>query len=116
MNMCMFEYVISYCIILIISKITVFCETNKYKIYNSKIKKKYCIFFEKIHCLKTASSGFKRFLPSINSSCFEIVPSGLERFQAIYKSLFINSAGRFGAVQNYLYCQDYSGLIGTNWD
>lgn len=40
MNMCMFEYVISYCIILIISKITVFCVTNKYKIYHSKIKAK----------------------------------------------------------------------------
>ena len=115
--MCMFEYVISYCIILIISKITVFCVTNKYKIYHSKIKEKSIVSsLEKNNCLKTASSGFKRFLPSINSSCFEIVPSGLERFQAIYKSLFINSAGRFGAVQNYLYCQDYSGLIGTNWD
>lgn len=44
MNMCMFEYVISYCIILIISKITVFCETNKYKIYHSKIKEKIIAF------------------------------------------------------------------------
>ena len=85
MNMCMFEYVISYCIILIISKITVFCETNIYKIYLLKDQRKnHCIFFEKIHCLKTASSGCKRFLPSINSSCFEIVPSG------------------FGAVSGYL--------------
>ena len=44
MIMCMFEYVISYCIILIISKITVFCETNKYKIYHSKIKEKIIVF------------------------------------------------------------------------
>ena len=44
MNMCMFEEVISYCIILIISKITVFCATNKYKIYHSKIKEKNIAF------------------------------------------------------------------------
>lgn len=47
MNMCMFEYVISYCIILIISKITVFCETNKHKIYNSKIQKKMAFSLKK---------------------------------------------------------------------
>ena len=44
MNMCMFESVISYCIILIIGKITVFCETNKYKKYHSKIKEKIIAF------------------------------------------------------------------------
>ena len=56
--MCMFEYVISYCIILIISKITVFCETNKYKIYHSKIKEKIIVFSLKNPLFK---NGFKRF-------------------------------------------------------
>jgi len=42
--MCMFEYVISYCIILIISKITVFCETNIYKIYLLKDQRKIIVF------------------------------------------------------------------------
>ena len=65
--------------------------------------------------LETASSGFKRFLPSITSSCFEIAPNGLERFQTIYNNVFINSSERLGAVQDYLYCPDSSGLFGTNW-
>ena len=58
MNMCMFEYVISYCIILIISKITVFCATNKYKIYHSKIKEKTLHIKRKNPLFK---NGFKRF-------------------------------------------------------
>jgi hypothetical protein len=44
MSMCMFEYVISYGIILIIGKITVFCGKDTYKIYHSKTKEKSLYF------------------------------------------------------------------------